>query len=664
MIDNVAAARAAFDDGLRPDLPMLPSEWGAERRRGLYDPRLTPYCTAPLDALGFDDPCEAVAVQMNAQGGKTWVVAFGALGYYIDHAPCDVLLVEPSLDQVRRLVREKLDPMIAATPALRAKVATKRAKDASNSIAYKEFPGGSVALVGANSEQGFKMTSRPVVIFDEIDDYPTSVAGHGDVLLLGQARQKTFLRTKRLFISTPTIVGLSRIVKVREAMERGHVWYLPCPRCGAGQDLVIERLRYVPPPDRDHIPEVLEDVWYQCVHCDGRIEEAEKPAMLDAGWYHVEWDRGERTKGYRVSGLAAPFAGCAWGRIAAKWERSAGRPAERRVVVNTDLGLPFAEQHDTPDWAVLYARREFYELGVVPVGARVLTAFADCQKDRLEVEVRAWGRRESWPLWYEVLPGDIETDAAFDLLDVLLARDWPCAGGGTLPIMLLGIDHGHWGARVAAWARRHRQPWHGPAGLKVQAPRTVACTKGRRDDLAVYLHTQRSADGDRKRGVKVYSIGTVAAKLQLYQSLRLTVERGVVPPGYLHLPNLERAWFQQLVAEKCITVTDQFGRESLAFTLPDGLRNEAHDCAVGNLWCAAALGLERFTDAQWTRLEAALPPGLLGHPEPPPAPPTPAMRLASLEPEPPPPPPVLPTPPRVPVRPRRGVVRSAWMTRR
>lgn len=601
-----ADALAAFDDGLCPDEPRVPSEWAAEHRPLPYDPALTPYTRAPLDAMGLEDPCEAVALQMPAQGGKTWVVAFSAIGYFIDHAPRDILIVEPNLDLVRRLVREKFDPLIAGTASLAAKVSTKRMKDSSNTIAYKEYPGGSVALVGANSPVGFKMTSRGIVIYDEVDDYPASVAGQGDALLLGEARQKTLLQSKRLYISTPTIKGLSRIVRQRERMARGYVWQMPCGRCGFVQELVWERLRYEAPANVEDVPDVIEGCWYQCVQCQGEIREAEKTAMLDAGSYVVEWDRGDRSKGFRVGGLCLPFPGAAWGKIAAKWERSRETPTERKVVVNADLGLPYEEEHTTPDWRKLHARREAYPLGVVPRGGRILTAFADLQGNRIEVGVVAWGRKEHWPIAHEVLPGDIETSAPWEQLAGVLSRDWPCEGGGTLPIMLQGVDTGHYAETAYRWIREHPQPWHGPSGVAIKHARTVAATKGRKEDLAVYL-TSRRADGDKKRGVKVYLVGTIAAKLQVYQSLRLSVGTdGHIPQGYLHLPDFDPPWFQQLVAEKCITSGDR-----LDFEAPPSVRNEVLDIMVGNLWCAHAIGFLRWGPNQWARWEAKIPPGLL-----------------------------------------------------
>jgi hypothetical protein len=74
--------------------------------------------------------------------------------------------------------------------------------------------------------------------------------------------------------------------------------------------------------------------------------------------------------------------------------------------VNTVLGLPF-EETEAPEWQRLYERRERYRMGIVPKTGLFLTAGVDVQKDRIEVEVVAWGRhKESWLVDYQVIEGD------------------------------------------------------------------------------------------------------------------------------------------------------------------------------------------------------------------------------------------------------------------
>ena len=50
-------------------------------------------------------------------------------------------------------------------------------------------------------------------------------------------------------------------------------------------------------------------------------------------------------------------------------------------------------QGEAPEWQRLYDRREDYRIGTVPKGGLFLTAGVDIQKDRIELEVVAWGAR-------------------------------------------------------------------------------------------------------------------------------------------------------------------------------------------------------------------------------------------------------------------------------
>ena len=79
-------------------------------------------------------------------------------------------------------------------------------------------------------------------------------------------------------------------------------------------------------------------------------------------------------------------------------------PALLQVFINTVLGETWALRGDAPEWQRLYERREDYNIGTVPNGGLFLTAGVDIQKDRIEVEVVAWGRgKESWSIDYQVL---------------------------------------------------------------------------------------------------------------------------------------------------------------------------------------------------------------------------------------------------------------------
>jgi len=79
-----------------------------------------------------------------------------------------------------------------------------------------------------------------------------------------------------------------------------------------------------------------------------------------------------------------------------------------QVFINTVLGETWAEQGEAPEWQRLYDHREDYRIGTVPKAGLFLTAGVDIQKDRIEVEVVAWGRgKESWSVDYQVLEGKL-----------------------------------------------------------------------------------------------------------------------------------------------------------------------------------------------------------------------------------------------------------------
>jgi phage terminase large subunit GpA-like protein len=89
------------------------------------------------------------------------------------------------------------------------------------------------------------------------------------------------------------------------------------------------------------------------------------------------------------------------------YEQAKKTPDLMKGFVNTVLGLPFEEEAEAPEWQRLYERREDYRIGIVPEPGLFLTAGVDVQKDRIEVEVVAWGRgKESWSVDYRVIQRD------------------------------------------------------------------------------------------------------------------------------------------------------------------------------------------------------------------------------------------------------------------
>jgi phage terminase large subunit GpA-like protein len=390
--DGAQELGQAWRDGLLPDPALTVSEW-ADRHRvlsprasaepGRYRTDRTPYMRAIVDALSPAHPARRIVVMKSAQvgfteGGNCWI------GYVIHHAPGPMLAVQPTVELAKRFSRQRIDPLINESPTLRERVKPARSRDAGNTVLSKEFPAGLLVITGANSAVGLRSMPARYLFLDEVDAYPPSADEEGDPVALAEARTRTFSwRSKILLGSTPTIHGLSRIEREYEASDQRR-YFVPCPHCGEMQWLKFERLRW----DKGK-PETAH---YECASCDRRIEEHHKMAMLAAGeWRPTSEAQDPGTIGFHISALYSPVGWFSWENIARLWEAATTEEAKRSFK-NSVLGETWIETGEAPDWQRLYERRENSQIGIVPRGGLFLTAGADVQKDRIEVDVWAWGR--------------------------------------------------------------------------------------------------------------------------------------------------------------------------------------------------------------------------------------------------------------------------------
>ena len=218
---------------------MLTSESSAEA--GRWQTSRAPYQKEIMDAVSNPE-VEKVVVMSSSQVGKTEII-LNIIGYYIDYMPCPMMLVMPIEEMLKSFSKDRLAPMISATPTLRNKVFDVKSKDSSNTMLHKKFHGGHLTLVGANSAAN--LASRPirVLLADEVDRFPEDVGGEGDPLKLAEKRTTTFWNRKLVYVSTPTIAGVSRIEKEfkNATMEE---WSLRCPECGEYQILKFTLLDF------------------------------------------------------------------------------------------------------------------------------------------------------------------------------------------------------------------------------------------------------------------------------------------------------------------------------------------------------------------------------------------------------------------------------------
>jgi phage terminase large subunit GpA-like protein len=386
----------------------------------------------------------------------------------------------------------------------------------------KEFPGGSLTLVGANAPSGLASIAVRRLGLDEVDRFPMSAGTEGDPVRLAEVRTSTFFDAKIFMCSTPTIKDVSRIEKAFKQSDQRYYW-VPCPECDERQILTWDGVQW-----ESGQPETA---CYQCEHCEALLPEHAKPGMLAAGQWRASVEGNGETIGFHLSSLYSPWL--RWSDLAREFLAAQGDPALLQPFVNTRLGEVWDQADgDRVDGHELMGRAETWPETGCPLGVTVVTAGIDVQDDRLEVGVWGWGiGKESWSLDHLILWGDVTGDAIWRDLDEVLRRSWPREDGQPLRISAATIDSGAHAQLVYGFTT----PRHG---------RKVWAVKGRAGDRVIW---PKKPSRNTKGGHPVYIVGVDEAKQHIYSRLR----REEPGPGYVHISTARDVeWYEQLTAER------------------------------------------------------------------------------------------------------------------
>lgn len=507
---------------------MLSAESSAEPGRWRTDK--APYQREIMDAIG-NPRIRKVVIMSAAQIGKTDAFILNPIAFYMDYEPAPILVMQPTIDMGETFSKDRLAPMLRDTPELRGKVDTK-SRYSGNTILKKNFPGGHVTIVGANSASG--LASRPikVLLADEVDRYPPSAGTEGDPLSLAQKRQTTFWDKKTVMVSTPVIKGHSRI-ETEYSLSTKEEWNVPCPHCGHYQPFVWGGVKF----DKDN-PSA--PVQYVCERCGALGSEYAWKKASKQGKFIAD-NPGAEARGFHLNTLASTF--CSWSEIVQKFlvahkQLEQGNPEGMKVWVNTELGEPWEEQGEQIEDADLVSRREIYE-AEVPDDVIVLTAGIDTQDDRFEVEVCGWGEgKESWGIRYQKIYGDLLKEQIWKDLDAFLLTTFYKKNGTPMKILAAGMDSGgHHSNAVYSFC-------------KERFDRHVFALKGKGGEIDFI----RNPSTNNRVKAPLFIIGTDTGKATLYQRLAHKTKG----PNYCHFPLNEEAgydetYFRGLTSEKLVT---------------------------------------------------------------------------------------------------------------
>jgi phage terminase large subunit GpA-like protein len=541
-------------------------------------------------------------------------------GFFAHLDPCPMLLLQPKEEAAQQFAKERIAPYIRVTPVLRALVGTSKTRNKDETLLYKAFPGGFLALAGAGSPDNLARRPIRVLLSDEVDKYP--VTREGDPIALAEERTATFgVNWLSIRACSPTIEDESRIEASYKDSDMRRA-SLECPHCG--HRMFPDFFKHVHWDKRlddagnvvEHLPKTAR-IYCEC--CGVQWSEGDRlKALKTARWHqtkpfdccgarHVplmaydqrwnekddgsvdaiwDWWTSERHAVYRAkcpdcgatpvdnshAGFQASKLYSPWQKdkpedIAGKWLKAKGDPDREQAWWNTQMGLPH-RPHSGKELQLeaLVARGEIWP-AAVPDGVGVVTAGVDVQDYRVEVETVGWGRNEeSWSIDTHVIDGEFSDPKVQEQLDAYLAQIWRRVDRRGFEVMAACIDSGgHHTEAVYQFCKAR-------LGRRIWAVKGESARNGARNPV---WPTKRPSSRN-KSTFRPVILGVNAAKDTIRNRLHLEN----VGPGYMHFPHdRDIGYFAQLTSERSV-VKVQSGQKFRVWELPNGKANEALDMRV------------------------------------------------------------------------------------
>lgn len=444
----------------------------------------------PMDA--FDDSSvRKIVEQFGTRLGKTFFGQCCALKH-ADEDPCPMLFATATEQLCKRII-SRTYAICNHRPHLKALLRFQHEKE--QNATFVRFKDCSMPGAWARSPSTLgDLTAR----FGHANEIPkwehasTSKEAH-PIELFGDRVKDVQSISKLLYEGTPTIKQRCPLEEMRVA-GTDCSFMVPCPKCRRYQKLIMgdgkgHGLRYEKNEQgRSNKELARRTAYYQCQHCEQRIEASDRnwmmrrgvwcPAgceVIDAeairvteawlmrgalwewnGWQSASWVSGTPVNdgpdaSYQLSSLYA--LSLDWGDIAAKFVESKRSTIKLRNFVNQWLGETWETLKRTGTWDDIWKKiGTDLPRGTVPSWAEVLTIGVDRQEDFFVFVVVAWDRTRRGHI---VDFGLIETEGD---LNGLLHHDYLTAGSGKkMQARYMLIDSGHKTSAIYAFCRGRKR---------------------------------------------------------------------------------------------------------------------------------------------------------------------------------------------------------------
>lgn len=570
-----------------------------------------PFLREIHECLSPEHPSREVTIRGSAQWGKTVSVGNPLIGAWHEYGPLDSLVVHPTTSSAEEWVRTKWLPMRRKAPSLLRVFGDGRSGDQTDTLKDQETlrRDGSLKVVSAGSPDDLAGTTRRLVLMDDLSKF--EMTQKGDPEQLAMSRASAFEDAKIVRISTPQIAGTCRISRAYQRSDRRE-YHVPCPHCGDFAPLTWENFR------KNINPERLHAAHFTCESCGAEILHADKEKMVLAGRW-VATNPGGDHPGFHLWRAYVPQRD--WASIAVEYAQVMGwqgmtltkateAAMQAQAAAETEqtfwndvLGLPYEQASKGPDWQALRDRVENADpeqmpvlpRGILPADGFILTAGVDCQLDRTEVHIVAFGRNyRRWAIDYIVIPHHIGDEACRASLDALLKATWKTERGLAVRLDMMAIDVGTYTEDVWSFGKRH--PWD-----------RVILVKGSSRQVGPIIEPmrfERRVDGKAKKAQRrAFLVNVSQMKADFFGWL---AKDDPLARGFCHFAaGLGDEYYRQITSEVRVLTRNRQGVVTSQWEKADASRrNEGLDTMNYAEAAARRKGWAAMTDAQWADLEA------------------------------------------------------------
>jgi Phage terminase large subunit (GpA) len=341
-----------------------PSQWCVENvefnEAGNHGPfRLDgcEYIAEVVDDWGNPDVHDEVLV-FGSQTRKTGSLMGGAC-WAIINDPSGFLWVMPSLTLARKFTTQRLKRMILKSPGTQGLVPTGARRHEVSALSMMLGPS-TLNFVGSNSAANLSSNPCRRVVLDEVDKFDAGGREEADAVNLAEQRTKDQPNPQRWKTSTPTLVsGLIWQEYLKGDQRR---YFVPCPSCSklvvfawSKQFTVMPVdgceafVRWDPEARRDDgtwdLEKVSRSAHLVCPHCEGKILDGHKTAMVKAGqWISTNPNSAAGFVSRHLPSLYASSPETTFGALALKFLQNKRSLLGLQGFINGDLAEPYQSQ--------------------------------------------------------------------------------------------------------------------------------------------------------------------------------------------------------------------------------------------------------------------------------------------------------------------------------